>query len=430
MACGKKDILGCITDPIKDIIKTPIEKGGELVAGGAVKAFSDAIGAATEATLKALNGVWLNINVEEPGTPAESIHGATSWLVGYVAVASLLIAAIKMALDRRGEPMKQAFLGMWKVLLVGGLAVPVVTALNAASDAYARDIYKKSELGETANDILGVIGLTQPGLIIVFGLLVMLSSVVQICLMYIRIGVLIMLIGTLPLAAVSSMTGWGEGWWKKHIGWLGAWLLYKPAAALIIYSATAMTNNPGNKDKLDTTIAGMGMLILAVFALPALLKLIVPATAALGGTSGGTVALNAAGNMASGAVSIASGSMGGGGGGGGSSSGGGGGSGSGAKGESGPKGSPSAGAGESAPSGGGASAPSAGGAGGSGAAGASGSGASGAAGAAGSAAGGAATAGATVAVQAAAVAAQTTIAAASEVTNSLDDNDGMKGHNQ
>ncbi|MFF2025439.1 hypothetical protein ACFVW2_27010 [Streptomyces sp. NPDC058171] len=414
MCSGIKDCIG-------DIITKPIEKGGEVVAGGAVKAFAGAIGEATSETLKALNGVWLSINVEDPANPTTSIHDATSWLVGYVAVASLLIAAVKMALDRRGEPMKQAFLGMWKVLLVGGLAVPVVTALNAASDAYARDIYRKSKLGDTANEILGVIVLNSPGLIIVFGLLVMLSSVVQICLMYIRIGVLIMLIGTLPLAAVSSMTGWGEGWWKKHIGWLAAWLLYKPAAALIIYSATAMTNNSGNKDKLDTTIAGMGMLILAVFALPALLKLIVPATAALGGTSGGTVALNATNNMASGAVSIAGGSMSSLGGGGGGGSGGGGGGPS-AGGEAGPKGSPSAGAGSSAPS--------AGGTGGSGAAGASGSGASGAAGAAGSAAGGAATAGATVAVQAAALAAQTTIAAASEVTNSLDDNDGMKGHNQ
>jgi hypothetical protein len=35
-----------------------------------------------------------------------------------------------------------------------------------------------------------------------------------------------------------------------------------------------------------------------------------------------------------------------------------------------------------------------------------------------------------VAVQAAAVVAQTTVAAASEVAHSLDDNDGMKGHNQ
>jgi hypothetical protein len=152
-----------------------------------------------------------------------------------------------------------------------------------------------------------------------------------------------------------------------------------------------MTDDTENLDgtaKLNQTIAGLGMLILAVFALPALLKLIVPATAALGGTSGGTVTVNAVNNVATGAVSIAAGGA--------------------AQGAAGPQGSPSAGAGSSA----------SGGAGGAAAGGAAAAGA------------GAATGGTTLAVQAAAVAVQTGVAAASEVANSLNDNDGMKGHNQ
>ncbi|MEU6806703.1 hypothetical protein [Streptomyces neyagawaensis] len=386
-----------------------IEEGGKQFTEGAVVVFAKAIGDGASEVLKALNGVWLGIDVDQPagnvthgnptmdpGSPIGLITAEVNWIVAYVAVTSLLIASIRMALDRKGQPMKQAFMGMWKVILVGAAAVPVVTALMKASDAYAADVYAKSDLGDNASAMLGVLTLSQPGLVLIFGLLVMLSSFVQIVLMYIRIGVLIMLVGTLPLAAASSMTGWGEGWWKKHIGWLAAWLLYKPAAALIIYSATAMTKD--QKD-LDAVIAGMGMLIMAVFALPALLKLIVPATAALGGTSGGTVALNAANNIASGAVSIAGSAAG-------SAGGGGGGSG----GSAGPQGSPSAGAGSSGGAG-------AGGAGGAGAA-------------AGTAAAGAATAGAAVAVQAAAVVVQTGMQAASEITNSLGDNDGMKGHNQ
>ncbi|MET8098190.1 hypothetical protein ABZV29_17175 [Streptomyces sp. NPDC005236] len=368
-----------------------IDEVGTQFTDGAVVAFAKAIGDATSDVLKALNGVWMHVDVGDASGPIGRITQEVDWLVGYVAVASLLIAAIRMALDRKGQPMKQAFMGMWKVILVGAVAVPVVQALTTASDLYAQDVYEKSDLGNQASTMLGVLTLDQPGLILIFGLLVMLSSFVQICLMYIRIGVMIMLVGTLPLAAASSMTGWGEGWWKKHVGWLSAWLLYKPAAALIIYSATSMTKGTKN---LDQTIAGLGMLIMAVFALPALLKLIVPATAALGGTSGGTVAMNAVNNVATGAVSIAANSTGGGGGGG----------------AAGPQGSPSAGAG--APAGGGAGA------------------AGGAAAGGGAAAAGAATGGATLAVQAAAVAVQTGVAAASEVANSLNDNDGMKGHNQ
>ncbi|MFF1700409.1 hypothetical protein [Streptomyces sp. NPDC058252] len=381
MACSWR-IYDCVIDEV-----------GTQFTQGAVVVFAKAIGDAASEVLKALNGVWMNVDVDDPSKPIGLIDKEVDWIVAYVAVASLLIAAIRMALDRKGQPMKQAFLGMWKVILVGAVAVPVVQALTKASDLYAQHVYEKSDLGDTASTMLGVLTLNQPGLVLIFGLLVMLSSFVQICLMYIRIGVMIMLVGTLPLAAASSMTGWGEGWWKKHVGWLAAWLLYKPAAALIIYSATSMTQDTKN---LDQTIAGLGMLIMAVFALPALLKLIVPATAALGGTSGGTVALNAANNIATGAVSIAAGGAGGGGGGGG--------------GAAGPKGSPSSGAG----------APADGGAGGAG----------GAAAGGGAAAAGAATGGAALAVQAAAVAVQTGVAAATEVANSLDDNDGMKGHNQ
>ncbi|WP_328449378.1 hypothetical protein OG780_17870 [Streptomyces sp. NBC_00386] len=369
-----------------------IDEVGSQFTDGAVVAFAKAIGDATSEVLKALNGVWINVNAGDTTGPIAKIDAEVDWLVGYVAVASLLIAAIRMALERKGQPMKQAFMGMWKVILVGAVAVTVVRALTAASDLYAQDVYNRAALGDKAEKMLGVLSLEQPGLIIVFGLLVMLSGFVQICLMYIRIGVLIMLVGTLPLAAASSMTGWGEGWWKKHIGWLAAWLLYKPAAALIIYSAASMTNGTAN---LSQTIAGLGMLIMAVFALPALLKLIVPATAALGGTSGGTVTVNAVNNVATGAVSIAAGGAGGGG-------------------AAGPQGSPSAGAG----------APASGGAGGAGAGGGAAAGGAAAAGA------GAATGGATLAVQAVAVAAQTGVAAAGEVANSLNDNDGMKGHNQ
>lgn len=386
-----------------------IEEGGKQFTEGAVVVFAKAIGDGAAEVLKSLNGVWLSVDVRDPagnggghgqaaaGSPIGQITAEVNWIVAYVAVASLLLAAIRMAVDRKGQSMKQAFMGMWKVILVGAASVPVVTALMAASDAYAKDVYERSDLGDNAATMLGVLSLNQPGLVLIFGLLVMLSSFVQIVLMYIRIGVLIMLVGTLPLAAASSMTGWGEGWWKKHIGWLAAWLLYKLTAALIIYAATAMTKDTKN---LNSVIAGMGMLIMAVFALPALLKLIVPATAALGGTSGGTVALGAANNIASGAVSIMRRLRGGGGGGGGGGS-------------AGPQGSPSSGAGSSA-----------------GAAGGAGGAAGGAGAAAGTAAAGAATGGAALAVQAAAVAVQTGVAAATEVANSLDDNDGMKGHNQ
>ncbi|MET9440150.1 hypothetical protein [Streptomyces sp. NPDC006610] len=401
---GPGDIVDCATD-LSGCLGDATRGAGEAIADSAVGAFANAIGSAASEVLKSLNGVWLQAGSPSSLNPQgqtglNGILNETQWIVGYVAVASLLVAAARMAYERKGQPMQQALLGMWKVILVSAVAPLIAGKLYEASDAYAADVYEKAQLGENAETMLGLTTLTSPGLILIFGLLIMLAGFVQIILMYIRLGVLIMLIGTLPIAAASSMTGWGEGWWKKHLGWLIAWLLYKPAAALIIYSATAMTQDD-RAVALENTIAGMGMLILSVFALPALLKLIVPATAALGSTSGGTVAMNFANNIATGAINIASGGM--------SSSGGGGGGGRNTA-SQGPAGSPSTGAGS--PPGG------------------TGGGGAGTVGGAASAGAAGATAGATVAVQAAATVAQAGLTAANEVTNSLDDNDGNKGHNQ
>ncbi|WP_052863761.1 hypothetical protein [Streptomyces niger] len=412
----------CIAHPVncgKDAISWGADKvagGAESVAksafGGAVRAFAEAIGNAVDSVMHALNGMWMSVDAQgaySGHSPINKIQDQLNWLVGYVAVASLLIAAIRMALDRKGQSMQQAFHGMWRVVLVAGVSVTAMQALTVASDNYAGYIYKQAHIGKNGAQLVGALvpmAATSPGLVIILGLLAVLAVTVQIILMYLRIGVLVMLVGTLPLSAAASMTGWGSGWWKKHIGWLAAWLLYKPAAALIFYAGTAMTQDTSD---LNQIIAGLGVLILGIFALPALLKLVVPATAALGDTSGGSVAIGAANNIATGAVSIAGGSVGGGGGGGGAGAGGGGGGGA----SSAPKGSPSSGAGASAGGGG-----------------AAGGGAGAAGGGAASAAGGAATAGAATAVQAAAVAVQTGVQAASEVVNSLGDNDGNKGHNE
>ncbi|GAB2919433.1 hypothetical protein [Streptomyces heilongjiangensis] len=283
--------LKCITNPLKCAVEVP----AKAVVSTAVQLFAEAIGNATAEVLKSLNGVWLRVGSAAGSSSAiEDINAETEWLVAYVAVASLLVAAFKMAMDRRGEPLRPVIRGMLRVLLVATAGTWIFQRLATASDNFASYVYERSELGDRASTILGVVTLRVPGLILVLGLVVMLAAIVQIVLMYVRIGVLILLLGTLPLAASASMTGWGENWWRKHLGWLIAWLLYKPAAALVIYSATAMTKDSAG---LDANIAGLGMLVLAVFALPALLKLVVPATAALGSASGGGMVLDAASDL-------------------------------------------------------------------------------------------------------------------------------------
>ena len=75
------------------------------------------------------------------------------------------------------------------------------------------------------------------------------------------------------------MTDLGFTWFKKLWGWMFAWVLYAPAAALVYAAAFSLMDT--SKD-LTGVISGYMMIVLAVLALPALLRLIPPVVMAGG----------------------------------------------------------------------------------------------------------------------------------------------------
>ena len=140
------------------------------------------------------------------------------------------------------------------------------------------------------------------------GIIAFLATVIQIMLMLVRGGMLVLLVGTLPLVAAFSNTEMGMQWFRKAGAWLVAFALYKPAAAIVYAVAFDLAGQPGALALLD----GVMMLVLAILALPALLRFVVPATSALagGGGAGGMLAGAAGGaiamRMPTGAASVAS----------------------------------------------------------------------------------------------------------------------------
>ena len=114
-------------------------------------------------------------------------------------------------------------------------------------------------------------------------------------LMLVRGGMLVLLVGTLPLIAAFSNTEMGLQWFRKASAWLLAFALYKPAAAIIYAVAFDLAGQQGALSLLD----GVMMLLLAILALPALMRFLVPATSALAGGGGtGAMLVGAAGAAA------------------------------------------------------------------------------------------------------------------------------------
>ena len=114
------------------------------------------------------------------------------------------------------------------------------------------------------------------------GIIAFLATVIQIMLMLVRGGMLVLLVGTLPLVAAFSNTEMGMQWFRKASAWLVAFALYKPAAAVVYAVAFDLAGQQGALALLD----GVMMLALAILALPALLRFVVPATSALAGGGG------------------------------------------------------------------------------------------------------------------------------------------------
>ncbi|GGL84406.1 hypothetical protein GCM10010095_81490 [Streptomyces anthocyanicus] len=265
----------------------------------------------SKTVLAAAVSVFASLTAQVPTlsstTTAEGVNAQSQWVVVWLAVGSLLFAAARMAIERRGDAGQAALKGILRVILVSTVATTVVTAAANISDNYSDHLFKAG-----VSELLGSIGgcgstsTFNSFLLLILAFLLLIAGIIHTVLLYIRLGVMILLLGTLPLAAAASMTDWGAGWWRKHIGWMIAWLIYKPATALVMFAGQAMISTSQSEDVTGSVsdpaaverIAGIGVMLLSAVALPALLKIIVPATAALGGasaTSGGmSMALGAA----------------------------------------------------------------------------------------------------------------------------------------
>ncbi|MFI9644108.1 hypothetical protein ACIG87_29330 [Micromonospora sp. NPDC051925] len=251
-----------------------------------------------------------NFSEDNAGVPGQ-ISDQIEWVVTYLAIGSVLFAAAKMALDRRGEAGRVAIQGFLRVILVAGAGTTVAANAVKISDDYSDHLYQSAALNLVKSVPCIGLGTTMEAFLLLFlAFLLLLSAIVHVLMLYIRLGVVTMLLGTLPMAAAASMTNWGTGWWRKHIGWLIAWLIYKPAVGLIMFSGSAMITEGNRTSLVHMRIAGVGVLLLSAIAMPALLKIIVPATAALGtGDPSGAAASAVVGGVATGAKKVAGSAM-------------------------------------------------------------------------------------------------------------------------
>ncbi|GAA0439011.1 hypothetical protein [Streptomyces luteireticuli] len=288
------------------------------MAGSAFDKIAHSFAEAAGSFLKMTTAGWLNLKHPEIDSDVGPIHflqEKTHWLVMWIAVLSLLIAAGRMALTRRSTPATDAARGIFLLVIVAPGAVAILNLVVAGGDIFSVWIVDESlkcpthlnpgtipefACADQYNDRIRAMAMVGEGtgaamLLLLSGFLI-LASFIQIIHMFISGAMIILLGGTLPLAAAGAVTESGKAWFKKSVGWLLAFALFKPVSA-IVYAAAFQSMGTNKSGDILTVLHGVVLLLMAAFTLPALLRFVTPMVQQTATGRGGAAAVAAMGKV-------------------------------------------------------------------------------------------------------------------------------------
>ncbi|MDK7272054.1 MULTISPECIES: hypothetical protein [Actinotignum] len=352
----------CVTDICGWNILNPLAwvgKGIGTLVGSVVELLAEAMAAASMWLLEFLVGfVSSNPRLNLEDTEAITwIHDSLSYATGLFMLLGVLVGAGSMAWHRRGEPLRDMLASVIQLVIVSGAGVTVVQLLMEASSLFSSWLLASSGSMESVQAAINVMideG-TNLAILTIFLLAAMLlGTLLALILLLCRDSFLVLLIGILPLSAAATNTAVGRQWFEKTKTWIIAFLLYKPAFAIILsigmrlissgspptmtarveeacgtfdeakleayqqcvleQMKAAIGDDSSLTNSVTTILVGVGVLCLAGFAMPALMRFVVPATASMSsgaGMSGIAAGLGgAAGSLvASGAIKVARGGV-------------------------------------------------------------------------------------------------------------------------
>ena len=289
------------------------------VAGDVVSAVAHAVFTAVGQMVATVATLWVHVPTPDlvasgcdpstgPCQPSDTVGFLQSdlkWLTVAVAAVSLGVGASRMVIDaRRGEQAGRELLGgLLRFVILSGLGATLIWMLVQVGDSFSTWILSQSlqcvtvngarscsDFGANMTVLLGfstatAVSLGWGMLLILLGLVAILASVIQVLLMYMRGGLLVLFAGLIPLVAANWTSEMGKHQYKRGIAWTTAAVLYKPAAAVVYAAAFRLAgqNVFAGGGAIGSVLAGLMMMILAVVALPALVRFVAPVTAAVAG---------------------------------------------------------------------------------------------------------------------------------------------------
>lgn len=298
--CDWKNPLSCPGDIVKDAAGGVAKNAGQSAMEGVADFFTEA----AEWAVKNLTTAWLNApapDVEGANSPSMWLQDRLSYFVAVAMIAAFFVAAYRLATMPRVQHVRDLGDSIVRVVLVTTVGGLLITTGVEIGEIFSDWILEQADVNLGG---LAIAGLANPGLMLILALVMLLAQLIQLVLMIVRNAMIVYLAAVLPLAAASSTTAAGKQWWSKSVAWLVAFILYKPVAALIYAGAFKMLSAENN---ITTRITGVVAVVMAVLALPAIMRFVVPATASMAAGNAGAMALGFAGAAVATGAAVASG---------------------------------------------------------------------------------------------------------------------------
>lgn len=295
---------------------------GDIVEGQ-MKEFAQSISDMVAGIMKWFNTWWMD--APAPDLKADAVNQVVSdlsWYTAAFAILGLMFALVKLVLSQDFKTLiSNGLQPIVNLIAVTACYATGLTLLLTAGDKFSEWILDRATTGVAGGSDISALVILGPALgiggWIIFGLLALLSSTVNVIFMLFRNVLMTVMMVFMPTLAAASGTETGKQAFNKANGYLLAFILFKPVAAVIYALGLRFVNTPlGSEPGKGVDIGDMGeaavsalmglaILTLAALALPALMKFLIPVAATGAGAFSGGAALGGAVTIGAGAAVIA-----------------------------------------------------------------------------------------------------------------------------
>lgn len=246
------------------------------------------------------NDLWTGFYTSWIQAPLDGVIGgvAADWFKTFaipvqvlLLMLGLMVAGIRMALMARGEPAADAARKFFRAILITIAGTAGFQILLLGCNALAKYILDSATGSGAPGSLTAMTAFaSNVALALIFGIFGLIIVGIQWVLMAIRGVALTVLVPFWPIAASGAMFEKHEGMFEKVTGWLLAFALYSPVAAALYGMAIKLQQGT---DGVEGVMYGLGIFILALVALPALMRLVVPLSSAMGRAGAGAMTMTA-----------------------------------------------------------------------------------------------------------------------------------------